>query len=68
MFFKNKKQKLLSILLLPIMPLSFMLFTPWGSINPTEIGFWVALFGGIVTELFSDYLLAKYQKNTIDKD
>ena len=63
MFYKNKKQRLLAFILLPLVPLAFMLLTPWGSINPSTINFWIALIGGVSTSLLTDYLLSRYQSD-----
>ena len=62
MFSKNKKQRLIAILTIPIIILAFMIFAPFGSVNPSDVGFYTSIVFGIAVALVTDYLIFKYQR------
>jgi Mn2+/Fe2+ NRAMP family transporter len=55
--FVNKKHKKRAIIGVIFIIVTFMAFAPHGSIDPTELGFWLAIAAGLISSFATNYSL-----------
>ncbi len=60
--FLNKRHKWVSIIGLIISIPVLMAFMPYGSFNPSEIGFWMSIGLALFIDIGTNLLLVKFQK------
>lgn len=59
MFF-NHDNMTTSILCITAMSVLLMKFQDWGSFNPKDIGFWLAIINATLTQMFINFLFYKF--------
>ncbi|REE01297.1 hypothetical protein C7460_104318 [Marinoscillum furvescens DSM 4134] len=60
--FLNEKHKWVSIIGLIISIPIFMALMPYGSFNPSDIGFWMSIGLALFIDIGTNFLLVKFQK------
>jgi|GEM_PF-5158708 len=55
--FVNKEHKKRTLINVPLIALAFMAFAPFGSFNPTKLGFWMSIITGLSIAFSTSYTL-----------
>jgi len=56
----NKGNRTISIVSIIVMSILFMRFIDWGSFNPKNFGFWLAIINATLIQLFINFLFYKF--------
>ncbi len=56
----NKNNFTISIVSIITMSILFMEFVTWGSYNPGDFGFWLAIINAILVQLFVNFMFSKF--------